>query len=188
MVADPNIAELSRRVEAAIQHEDPTLVTARVKDALEQMAAAGELTIPERLKRTRTDSYARRLLLRHPCYGFTVVVMAWAPGQGTAIHDHAGMWCVEAVLEGRMVVTQYEWTETSGTAYRFVERGCLEARAGRAGCLIPPLEHHTLANPDAGTRAVSLHVYGGEMNRCHAFEPLGRGWYSRHERALGYDE
>ena len=38
---------------------------------------------------------------------YTAVVMTWGPGQGTAMHDHGGLWCVEGVVEGAMTVTQY---------------------------------------------------------------------------------
>ncbi len=27
--------------------------------------------------------------------------MTWGPGQGTPLHDHAGIWCVEGVVEGK---------------------------------------------------------------------------------------
>ena len=113
--------------------------------------------------------------------------MTWGPGQRTPLHDHAGIWCVEGVVQGRMDVTQYDLVETAGTAYRFEAKGCVHAAVGSAGCLIPPFEYHVLANA-LDEPSITLHVYGGEMTSCHVFEPAGSGRYVRCERALGYHE
>ena len=51
--------------------------------------------------------YARRLLHRDPAGRYTAIVMTWGPGQGTAVHDHGGLWCVEGVVDGEIAVTQY---------------------------------------------------------------------------------
>ena len=34
--------------------------------------------------------------------------MTWGPGQGTPVHDHGGLWCVEGVVEGQIAVTRYD--------------------------------------------------------------------------------
>ena len=50
--------------------------------------------------------------------------MTWGPGQRTALHDHAGIWCVEGVVEGEMAVTRYELLEEEEDGLcRFAERG-----------------------------------------------------------------
>jgi predicted metal-dependent enzyme (double-stranded beta helix superfamily) len=116
-----------------------------------------------------------------------MVVMTWGPGQGTALHDHAGIWCVECVLDGHMEVAQYDLLSERDGAYRFTERSRVVAGRGSAGCLIPPFEYHTLGNaaPDA---SVTLHVYGGEMDHCHVFEPAADGSYRRVRKDLCYHE
>lgn len=53
--------------------------------------------------------------------------------------------------------------------------------------LIPPFEYHVLANA-IDRPSVTLHVYGGEMTRCHVFEPSGPGRYARREHLLSYHE
>ena len=116
--------------------------------------------------------------------------MTWGPGQGTPLHDHAGIWCVEGVVEGRMDVTQFDLIEeadAAGGAYRFEAKGCVHAAVGSAGCLIPPFEYHVLANA-LDVPSITLHVYGGEMTTCHVFEPAEGGRYVRCERALSYDD
>ena len=59
------------------------------------------------------------------------VVMTWGPGQRTPLHDHAGIWCVEGVVEGRMDVTQYDLVEQTHDAYRFEAKGCVHAAVDR---------------------------------------------------------
>ena len=181
------IADLIARLDAAVKLGDTDAITACVKRELENAIKAREVTLPERFHRTQPGGYARRLLYRSDALGYSAVVMTWAPGQRTPLHDHAGIWCVEGVVEGRMDVTQYDLVEESSDRYRFEARGCVHAAVGSAGCLIPPFEYHVLSNA-IDRPSITLHVYGGEMTACHIFEPAGDGRYIRRERALQYDE
>jgi 3-mercaptopropionate dioxygenase len=181
------ISDLIARLDDAVRLGDPTAITGRVKDQLERAIHGRAVTLPERFHRTRADAYARRLLHRSDTLGYTAVVMTWGPGQRTALHDHAGIWCVEGVVEGRMDVTQYDLVEESAGGYRFEARSCVHAAVGSAGCLIPPFEYHVLANA-IDRPSITLHVYGGEMTSCHVFEPTGDGRYVRRDRTLGYDD
>jgi len=181
------LSTLIARLDAAVQLGDTAAITARIKRELEGAIHSREVTLPERFHRTRPDGYARRLLHRSDTLGYTAVVMTWAPGQRTPLHDHAGIWCVEGVVEGRMDVTQYDLVEETSDRYRFEAKGCVHAAVGSAGCLIPPFEYHILANA-IDRPSITLHVYGGEMTTCHVFEPLADGRYVRQERALRYDD
>jgi hypothetical protein len=98
------------------------------------------------------------------------------------------MWCVECVVRGSLEVTQYELLERKDDLYRFAERSTVRAEVGDAGCLIPPYEYHVLQNADADRRAVTLHVYAGEMTRCNRFLPANDGWWTRTESPLAYDD
>ena len=180
--------ELIDRLDAAVQLATPEEITGSVKQALERLGTTGALELPPAMTEPRPDRYARRLLHRSPEHGYTAIVMTWAPGQGTPLHDHAGMWCVESVLQGDIEVTQYDLLEQRGDLYRFREEGSIVAHIGNAGALIPPFEYHTIANRSPSAKAVTLHVYAGEMTHCTAFEPRGDGWYVRQERQLSYTE
>jgi predicted metal-dependent enzyme (double-stranded beta helix superfamily) len=181
------ISQLIGRIDEAVRMRDPEAITQRVKEELQAAIRARTLLLPERFHRTRSEGYARRLLHRNDDLGYTAVVMTWGPGQRTPLHDHAGIWCVEGVVEGQMDVTQYDLVEDSAAAYRFEEKGCVHAAVGSAGCLIPPFEYHVLANA-RDEPSITLHVYGGEMTTCHVFEPTEHGRYVRRERALCYHD
>lgn len=184
-VVDP----LIDRLRAAVRLGDVDAIANQIKEDLESFIPAQGLILPERFRRPKADSYARRLLYRDDELGFTALVMTWGPGQGTALHDHAGIWCVEGVLEGEMEVTRYEMDEEGedGTC-RFTRHETIPAPAGEAGALIPPLEHHVLRNVRPEGSSLTLHVYGGEMSQANVFVPLEDGRYRREVRHLAYDD
>jgi predicted metal-dependent enzyme (double-stranded beta helix superfamily) len=188
MIVDPAFAALKPRLDEAILAGDPSRIAYKVKDALQEALKRDELDLPDRYRVTRPDTYARRLLYRDRDVRYTVVVMTWGPGQGTALHDHAGMWCVECVVDGEMDVTQYDLVNHDGEIFQFERRSLVTAGRGSAGCLIPPYEYHTLANRRTAEPSVTVHVYGGEMDHCHVFEPAAGGTYRRMTRQLSYHE
>jgi predicted metal-dependent enzyme (double-stranded beta helix superfamily) len=181
------LTTLITRLDAAVQLGDAGAITQRIKRELEGAMRDHAVALPERFHRVRPEGYARRLLHRSRALGYTAVVMTWGPGQGTPLHDHAGIWCVEGVVEGRMDVTQFDLVEEDHDAFRFEQKGCVHAAVGSAGCLIPPFEYHVLANA-LDTPSMTMHIYGGEMTTCHVFEPVDGGRYVRRERALCYHD
>ncbi|HEV8582695.1 MAG TPA: cysteine dioxygenase family protein [Thermoanaerobaculia bacterium] len=184
----PVVDPLIDRLREAVLLGEIAAITERIKSDLESFIPAEGLKLPERFRQVKPESYARRLLYRDPDLGFTALIMTWGPGQRTALHDHSGIWCVEGVVEGAMEVTRFELTdEVEEGVYRFVERGAVAASAGSAGALIPPFEHHVLANALPDRASLTLHVYGGEMDHCHIFEPVGGDLYRQCVRTLAYD-
>jgi predicted metal-dependent enzyme (double-stranded beta helix superfamily) len=114
--------------------------------------------------------------------------MVWDRGQGTALHDHAGTWCVECVYQGRIRVTSYSvhGGDPERDLVRLEVENIVLATMGDAGALIPPFEYHRLENPD-DTPAATVHVYGGELTWCHVFEPC-EGGFRRGFRELTYTD
>jgi predicted metal-dependent enzyme (double-stranded beta helix superfamily) len=158
----------------------------RLRTGLCDLINSGEVRLPARVLESNKDHYARRLLHQDEGRGYSIVAMTWGAGQGTPIHDHAGLWCVEGVFKGSIEVQQYELMQREEARYRFEPRGSFQAGIGSAGCLIPPHEYHSIRN--AGSKpAVSVHIYGGEMNSCSVFEPASDGWFVRYEKTLGLD-
>lgn len=169
------IADLDRAVGS---DGDRARITGAVKNVLMEDIRVME-ALPGRFLVSSSDRYARRLLHKDAKDRFSVVVMVWGPGQGTPIHDHCGMWCVECVVLGKIRVSQYDMVPfTRGPLVEFREAGCLTAGFGEAGALIPPFDYHKIENL-FDTKAATIHVYGGEMLSCTAFYPDG-GRY-RHE-------
>jgi 3-mercaptopropionate dioxygenase len=184
------VSQLIARIDSAVTLRDADAITQRIKQELQDAICAGTVELPARFHRVRPDTYARRLLHRNDALGYTAVVMTWGPRQRTPLHDHAGIWCVEGVVEGAMDVTRFDLIEdhaASAGAYSFQEKGCIHPAVGSAGSLIPPFDYHILANA-LDRPSITLHVYGGEMTTCHVFEPADGGRYVKRDRALCYDD
>lgn len=172
----------------AVALGDDRSVTDALRKRLCAMIGEKEVQLPECVFEPIADHYARRELYTSPEHGYSVIAMTWGPGQGTKIHDHSGMWCVEGVWRGRLEITQYELAEHDAERYRFVAAGTIEAGTGSAGSLIPPHEYHTIRNPSDDAVAVSLHIYSGPMTHCAIFKPVGTDHcYERTDRQLGLD-
>lgn len=116
---------------------------------------------------------------------FEVLMLDWAAGANSAIHDHGGQHCWFVVLQGRLVVQNYDRVDDCATTGRAVlewrswetlDSGALDVRSG-------PYDIHRVASD--GERAVSLHVYAKPLSEFLVYEPslsrcqTARGVYDR---------
>ncbi len=179
--------ELISLLDRAVEAPDCDSCCENVKNVLHDVVISGEDFVPAEFLRTADGRYARRLLHRHPSEKYALMVMVWDEGQGTALHDHAGKWCVECVYRGTIKVVSYSIQgNDTDVPVQFNKEEEVLAGVGEAGKLIPPFDYHTIENACSGP-AVTLHVYGGEMDWCHAFVPIDGG-YRRERRELSYTD
>ncbi|MEM1181433.1 MAG: cysteine dioxygenase family protein [Acidobacteriota bacterium] len=181
------LAELTQRFDDAVSQDHVDKTTSAVQETLTDMLSAGRVELPAHVLRPVPGKYARRLLYRSPEHGYVVIAMIWGPDQGTALHDHDGVWCVEGVLQGEIEVVRYEPLGRDGDRWKFRQDATLQAHVGEAGTLIPPFEYHTIANRSDASTAVTIHVYGREMTKASIFQPQGEDSYERIECQLSYD-
>jgi predicted metal-dependent enzyme (double-stranded beta helix superfamily) len=133
-----------------------------------------------------TECYGRHLLYRNNDEGYSVVMMVWGPGQGTAIHDHNGIWCVEGVAKGELEITDYELTDLGDNTVDAKKMRAIKAGRGAVGNLIPPFEHHKICNV-SDKPSISIHVYGAEIKSCTRFVPSNDGHFLRETVHMTYD-
>ena len=183
----PGCRQLVAALDSSVCHDCPAEITDALRNSLCNLIRDPAVRLPECCYERVADHYARRELYRSEDHGYSVIAMTWGPGQGTAIHDHCGMWCVEGVWHGELEITPYELVEQHDDRYRFEARGTMHVGAGSAGSLIPPHDYHTIRNPSADAIAVTLHVYRGAMTECSVFQPMQDRWYSRDQRQLSLD-
>src|SRR6476619_6416651 len=184
----PGHAKLVQAVDAAVESGDQHAITAALRDTMCALIRDREVQLPDCVHEAIADHYARRELYRSPRLGYSVVAMTWGPGQGTPIHDHCGLWCVEGVWDGQLEITQYELLERDGERFRFRAAGGMQAGPGSAGSLIPPHEYHSIRNASPDAVAISLHIYKAPMECCSMFVPQDGEWYRRAARELATDE
>ena len=183
----PGCRKLVDALDDAIAQGGTPEITAALRRTLCEMIRSEDVRLPDCVFENVADHYARRELYRSEAHGYSVIAMTWGPGQGTPIHDHCGMWCVEGVWHGELEITQYDLVESSEGRFKFMPVGAIQAGPGSAGSLIPPHEYHTIRNPSDRGNAVSVHIYKGTMSQCAVFSPLGDQWYQRSTRQLDLD-
>ncbi|HBD21033.1 MAG TPA: cysteine dioxygenase [Arenimonas sp.] len=184
----PGCRQLFAMIDDAVATGCERETTTRIRNGLAELIRTQAVQLPACVLEPVADHYARRELYRCEESGYSVVAMTWGPGQGTLIHDHSGLWCVEGVWHGQLEITQYELREQDGERFRFEAVGTNIAGVGSAGSLIPPHEYHTIRNPSASGVAVSLHIYKRALTCCSMFHPDQGEWYTRAARQLGLDE
>ena len=184
----PGRAKFIAAVDKSLAAGDKHAVTASLRTALCQLIRDTDVQLPACVHEPIVDHYARRELYRSAEHGYSVVAMTWGPGQGTPLHDHSGLWCVEGVWHGDLEITQYELLEQAGERARFRAAGGMHAGPGSAGSLIPPHEYHTIRNSSPETVAVSLHIYQAPMGCCAKFAHREGEWYARETTELATDK
>ena len=169
-----NLTELITQLEEAVSLNSESDTVMQVKEILCQSLKAG-FALPEDKKTTCKEHYARHLIHADPEGLFSIVAMVWGPGQATPLHDHGDLWCVEGLLEGSVEVCMYKHRDSKpdGTEI-FEESFCVYPGCGDTGHLIPPEDHHIIRNTSSTESAITIHIYGGEMEECTVFEPTGQ--------------
>jgi 3-mercaptopropionate dioxygenase len=172
------IDQIARAVrEGEVERLGETLASLCETDAF-----TSDLFLPQ-----RADRYARKLLWRDPQGAFIVVAMTWSVGQGSPLHDHAGLWGAEIVVDGVMSETVFELMERGGDGrYLFRRDRHRVSGKGTVGLIAPPREHHNFSNAGSVV-SHSLHVYSGDLTSAQTFIEDTDGWWTSHRVGLCYD-
>ena len=184
----PGQAKLVQALDIAVESGDQHAITSALRNTLCALIRDRDVQLPACVHDAIVDHYARRELYRSPRHGYSVVAMTWGPGQGTPVHDHSGLWCVEGVWDGQLEITQFELLERDGERFRFRAAGGMHAGPGSAGSLIPPHEYHTIRNASPDRIAISLHIYKAPMECCSKFANVKDEWFVRESAVLETDE
>ena len=102
---------------------------------------------------------------------FEVLLLNWAAGAVSALHDHGGQHCWMQVLEGQLLVDDYlridagerpGFARVEARGSRLMDAGDLDLRSGR-------FELHRVSAP-SGMPALSLHVYAGPLKEYSVYD------------------
>jgi 3-mercaptopropionate dioxygenase len=133
-----------------------------IADRLESLLSEDGWLAPEHQLPGR-DEYRQHLLHVSPCRRMSVVSLVWLPGQSTPIHDHVS-WCVVGVYRGAERETRYRLVREGGRLC-LEPTGHIEADAGHVEALVPPAENIHAVTAAGDERAISIHVYGADIER-----------------------
>jgi 3-mercaptopropionate dioxygenase len=112
-----------------------------------------------------TDNYRQHLLHVSPSRRLSVVALVWLPGQRTPIHDHVS-WCVVGVYRGVEREERYDVVGWGGGTPRCLRAAdAVLAPRGHVETLIPPDGDIHAVTAAGGETAISIHVYGADIER-----------------------
>jgi predicted metal-dependent enzyme (double-stranded beta helix superfamily) len=177
-------SDVIESIERAVKQDRVTALAG----VLTELSSAGAFRNSNYFAAPLAAHYTRRLLWRDPHDRFVMVAMTWAPGQGTPLHDHGGLWCAEIVVDGTMQERNYRAIETDaerGTRFAFTGETTLPERT--VGLLVPPLEYHAYSNI-APSISHTVHVYAGLMETSTTYTQAADDWWTARRSALTYDE
>jgi cysteine dioxygenase len=180
-----------------LEHLAPAEITLARVEQLVGEGALDEATLRPFVG-VRTDKYARRLV--HRSKYFDVMVLTWAPGQYTPIHNHAGNCGWVRLVQGQIAEETFRLVPGASLPNAAVaadpgERGgCVGLERTGSGVIsavgaVATADRvraiHRLGNPAAagGDATVTLHVYSLPHDSCLAFD-LERRTCQRRELAF----
>jgi 3-mercaptopropionate dioxygenase len=152
--------ELIAAVRGAVaRHTDWRETASYVGEALREHLPSPGLLPADLLTGERGTYRSHRLHVERDG-SFSMVAIAWQPGALTRIHDHV-TWCVFGVLTGVEYEDLYTLSEDGTT---LIEAGHTPNATGEVSAFAPPGDIHRVRNIGDET-AVSLHIYGTDLNR-----------------------
>lgn len=176
----PLLDDIVVLTDAAMKAGKPSQIVPRLVANLQGLlASVGEL--PAALLQADARGYVRRELYHSPAFGYRVLALTWGPGQSSPIHDHADTWGIEAVLRGELEVVDFRRVREYEALSELVPGGLHRLSPGQVIGLLPPHDLHACRNVAARQVAVSLHVYGRQLEEVRRYKHV-EGRLYRQER------
>ena len=123
--------------------------------------------------------FTRWLFERESDGRYTGLIMVWPGSYTTPIHDHAGLWGIEMVLQGTLAVDDYEFEADNGSDAQLRFVGTTLLQEGESCAFLGTAGHaHRCMNPLSRRPAVTLHVYGGLLETYRTFEETGESGFA----------
>lgn len=138
---------------------------------------------------SRAGDYTRTRVYRDS--QFEIVLLNWAAGAVSPIHDHGGQHCWMYVLEGAVDVDDYARLDLGDApGYAHVEpTGSCRLGVGELDRRSGPYDLHRVAAA-GNAPAVSLHVYAGPLHQYLVYDENARrcqAAFGRYDAILGGD-
>eukprot|EP00744_Colponema_vietnamica_P003009 GILI01004661.1.p1 GENE.GILI01004661.1~~GILI01004661.1.p1 ORF type:complete len:234 (+),score=37.46 GILI01004661.1:63-764(+) len=94
---------------------------------------------------------------------YTLILLCWAKGQGSPVHDHPCDGCFVRVVDGAIRETRYENKIGCGTLR---EISCKQFQEGQVTYITDDLGLHKMENPNSDKETVTLHLYTPPFQSC----------------------
>jgi len=117
---------------------------------------------------------------------YSTLLIAWPRSHRTALHDHAGLWGIELVLDGVLEVEEFRRGDGHARTDLVRERTIMLG-VGDAAAFDGDTYVHRCANKSSTQPALSLHIYGGTLDAYHEFVAETDGRYAVHPQHAHVD-
>jgi predicted metal-dependent enzyme (double-stranded beta helix superfamily) len=133
-------------------------------------------------------NYAR-LLLNSLADPFQIVLVLWAPGHGSPIHDHAGTVGVVSAMFGRTREIKYEILHRYGPEVALAPSGDMLIVPGTTTPIYPEddMQLHLMVN-ETSEWAATIHVYLTAIHRYHTYDQQSDKLYRSTPIDLWFDQ
>ncbi len=145
---------------ARTSHE-PTVLDA-AEAALKSLIAHDDW-LPPQYALPVAERYQSYALYIDPRARYSVISFVWAPGQGTAVHNHT-VWGLVGVLRGAERCEEFP-VPSAAEMTRIHAHDLAQGEVDRVSPAIG--DWHKVSNAMAALPTVSIHVYGADIGRVH---------------------
>ncbi|KAJ3306737.1 hypothetical protein HDV03_004368 [Kappamyces sp. JEL0829] len=97
---------------------------------------------------------------------YNLLVLCWAPGQASPIHDHSNSHCIFKTLEGELTESLYDWPTHSDASMSL--RRETTYHQNQVNYMHNSIGLHQVGN-NTSVPAVSLHLYSPPITECTTF-------------------
>lgn len=140
--------------------------------------------------------YKRNLVAEYEKYN--IMLICWAPGSSSCIHNHAGAHCFMKTLEGELIESRFAWPDEEQLARGVPQEMSVisenRMNQNEVRYINDKVGLHRVSNL-SNSQSVSLHVYIPPYRKCKAFDQsTGRArecqltFYSEKGTVIGRDE
>jgi hypothetical protein len=115
------------------------------------------------------DRFRRHPIIGAEKLGCSALLMYWPPGHATLPHDHGGFWGIEVVLDGALHVEEFV-REGMPQSPKLTKSNAIYLGIGDAAVFTSPRYVHRCRNLSNAAPTLTLHIYGGTLERYVAFD------------------
>ncbi len=131
----------------------------------------------------------QRYRLSDPRDDFHIILVAWAPGQTSPIHDHHDIIGAVATLQGQVIETRFRRDISMGPLCKLEPTAQYELSPLSVSQILPGKEMQLHQMTNAGQQwAATLHVYLERLEQFQIYRPWVKPWYMVRPQTLWFDE
>jgi len=141
-------------------------------EEVEEILGAYNTNAKDWKKYAKFDKFKYTRNLVHEGNGkFNLMLLCWAAGNQSSIHDHSDAHCFVKCLKGDLLETRYHWPkEVSTPEGGLVEKDRTVCRSDDVSYMSDELGLHRVENVSHSETAVSLHLYSPPFQSCQVFD------------------